>query len=53
MAMNRTRIAALRDKLEEQLLSVEGARRNGHPTNRLYNKFETMTFPYVSWPTTS
>jgi cysteine desulfurase len=41
-----TRIAALRDKLEEQLLSVEGARRNGHRTNRLYNNLN-MTFPYV------
>ncbi len=41
-----TRIAALRDKLEEQLLSVEGARRNGYRTNRLYNNLN-ITFPYV------
>ena len=40
------RITSLRDKLEEQLLSVEGARRNGHRTNRLYNNLN-MTFPYV------
>ncbi len=40
------RIAALRDKLEEQLLSVEGARRNGHRINRLYNNLN-ITFPYV------
>jgi cysteine desulfurase len=41
-----THIAALRDKLEGQLLSVEGARRNGHRTNRLYNNLN-ITFPYV------
>ena len=40
------RIAALRDTLEEQLLSIEGARRNGHPTSRLYNNLN-ITFPYV------
>jgi len=40
------RIAALRDKLEEQLLSVEGARCNGHRINRLYNNVN-ITFPYV------
>ena len=41
-----TRIAALRDKLEAQLLSVEGARRNGHRTHRLYNNLN-IAFPYV------
>ena len=41
-----TRIAALRGKLEEQLLSVEGARCNGHRTHRLYNNLN-ITFPYV------
>jgi cysteine desulfurase len=40
------RIAALRDKLEQQLLSIEGARRNGHRTKRLYNDLN-ITFPYV------
>jgi cysteine desulfurase len=40
------RIAALRDKLEEQLLSIEGARRNGHRIKRLYNNLN-ITFPYV------
>ncbi len=41
-----TRIAALRDKLEEQLLSVEGSRRNGHRSHRLYNNLN-ITFPHV------
>ena len=40
------RIASFRDRLEEQLLAVEGARCNGHRTKRLYNNLN-MTFPYV------
>jgi len=40
------RIAALRDRLEEILLSIEGARRNGHPAKRLYNNVN-ITIPYV------
>ena len=40
------RIAALRDKLEEQLLVVEGARINGDRTKRLYNNLN-IAFPYV------
>jgi Cysteine sulfinate desulfinase/cysteine desulfurase and related enzymes len=40
------RIAALRDRLEQRLLAVEGARRNGHPTKRLFNTLN-ITYPYV------
>ncbi|MGA7161965.1 MAG: aminotransferase class V-fold PLP-dependent enzyme [Bacteroidota bacterium] len=40
------RVAALRDRLEEQLLAIDGARCNGHRTKRLYNNLNII-FPYV------
>jgi cysteine desulfurase len=40
------RIASLRDLLEKRLLAIDGARRNGHPTEQLYNTLN-VTFPYV------
>ena len=46
MADESARIAALRDTLERQLLLLEGACRNGHPTQRLYNN-TNITFPNV------
>ena len=41
------RIAALRGRLEARLLSIDGARRNGHPERRLYNNLN-VTFPFVA-----
>ena len=37
---------SLRDTLEHKLLAMEGTRRNGHPTQRLYNNIN-ITFPNV------
>ncbi|MGA9407183.1 MAG: aminotransferase class V-fold PLP-dependent enzyme [Bacteroidota bacterium] len=45
-AVEPVRIAALRDRLEGQLLKVEGARCNGHRAKRLYNNLN-ITFPFV------
>ena len=45
-AVEPVRIAALRDRLEGQLLKVEGARCNGHRAKRLYNNLNIM-FPFV------
>jgi cysteine desulfurase len=46
MADESVRIASFRDALESQLLAVEGSRRNGHPTQRIWNNL-SITFPYV------
>jgi len=40
------RVGMLRDRLEESLLSIDGARRNGDPANRLWNNI-SVTIPYV------
>lgn len=40
------RLSALRDALERRLLTVEGAVRNGHSTQRLCNNLN-ITIPYV------
>lgn len=46
MSDESARVASLRDTLEHQLLAIEGTRRNGHPTQRLYNNIN-ITFPNV------
>jgi cysteine desulfurase len=40
------RIGGMRDRLESHFLSIEGARRNGHPIHRLYNNLN-ITIPFV------
>ena len=46
MSDESARVASLRDTLEHRLLAIEGTRRNGHPTKRLYNNIN-ITFPNV------
>jgi cysteine desulfurase len=41
------RVAALRERLEARLLSIDGVRRNGHPEYRLCNTLN-VTIPFVS-----
>ncbi|RPD39583.1 cysteine desulfurase family protein [Chitinophaga barathri] len=47
MAGDSRRIGALRDQLEQELLSIQDTSRNGHPEQRLYNT-TNICFPGVN-----